>query len=110
MKMQITKSDIELAIAPSIWDVGNAVLYSLCQQHAKHDEPSAVVAKLWLIGRAYAAAIERRKNAQHTSDGSRRARPRGPTPVPTVRVERCRKAPVGWRYGRSADQEAFQEE
>gem|GEM_PF-3324607 len=42
--------------------------------------------------------------------GSRRARPRGPTPVPTVQVERCRKAPVGWRYRRSADQEAFQEE
>jgi hypothetical protein len=44
---------------PSAWDLGNEVLYSLCSDYPGHSDPEVVVAKLWLIGRAYAAPLER---------------------------------------------------
>jgi hypothetical protein len=66
MTIQITQDDVDYALAPSIWDLGNQVLYSLCQDHPGHDHGDAIVAKVWLIGRSYAAAIERRKNAKDT--------------------------------------------
>ena len=68
MKIEITKDDIDYALGPSPWDLGNQVLYTLCQTHPKHDMDDAIIAKVWLIGRSYAAAIERRKNAEETSD------------------------------------------
>jgi hypothetical protein len=68
MKIEIIRDDIDFALAPSIWDLGNQVLYSLCQNYPKHDRGDAIIAKVWLIGRSYAAAIERRKNAESTSD------------------------------------------
>ncbi len=68
MKIEITKDDIDYALAPSPWDLGNQVLYTLCQTHPKHDMDDAIIAKVWLIGRSYAAAIERRKNPEETSD------------------------------------------
>jgi len=68
MKIKITKDDIDYALASSPWDLGNQVLYSLCQDHPKHDRGDVIIAKVWLIGRSYASAIERRKNAQDTSD------------------------------------------
>ncbi|EIA1304887.1 hypothetical protein [Vibrio jasicida] len=46
----------------SYWDYGNKVLYDLCQSAFEHKEPAKVIAKVWLIGRSYAAAIERRKD------------------------------------------------
>lgn len=49
------------AIQDDVWVLGNKVLYQLCQDHPKHDQMDAVIAKVWLIGRAYAAAVERRK-------------------------------------------------
>src|SRR4030042_2454943 len=68
--MQITRDDVNFALAPSPWDLGNEVLYTLCRNHPRHDRPDAIIAKIWLIGRSYAAAIERRKNAngKDTSD------------------------------------------
>jgi len=68
MQIDITKRDIDHALASSLWDLGNEVLYRLCREHPKHDRADAVVAKVWLIGRSYAAAIERRKNARDDSD------------------------------------------
>jgi hypothetical protein len=68
MKIEITKNDIDYALGPSPWDLGNKVLYSLCQDYPNHDSGEAIIAKIWLIGRSYAAAIERRKNAVETSD------------------------------------------
>jgi len=68
MKMQVTRDDVDYAIAHSPWDLGNQVLYSLCQDYPKHNCGDAIIAKVWLIGRSYAAAIERRKNARNTSD------------------------------------------
>ncbi len=48
--------------ARNAWDLGNDVLYELCKQHPGHKAPNEIVAKLWLIGRSYAAAIERRRD------------------------------------------------
>lgn len=69
MKIEITKDDIDYALGASPWDLGNQVLYSLCQDNPKHNMDAAIIAKVWLIGRSYAAAIERRKNAEESSDG-----------------------------------------
>ena len=45
------------------WELANNVLYELCDKYPDHKDADEIVAKLWLIGRSYAAAIERRKNA-----------------------------------------------
>lgn len=44
------------------WVFANNVLYDLCTEHPEHNDKDCIVAKIWLIGRAYAAAIERRQN------------------------------------------------
>lgn len=54
---------IDAALANVAWDIGNGILYNLCQQHPLHNNPGEVIAKVWLIGRSYAAAIERRRYA-----------------------------------------------
>lgn len=43
------------------WRVGNQVLYDLCQRCPGHTDDAEIVAKVWLIGRAYSASIERGK-------------------------------------------------
>jgi hypothetical protein len=48
-----------------VWDLGNQALYDLCRKHPDHRSVDAIIAKVWLIGRTYAASIERRR--QHTS-------------------------------------------
>ena len=59
---------IQKAKDPSPWHVGNAVLYDLCSSRPEHSQEPDVIAKIWLIGRAYAAAIERRKNKSEEND------------------------------------------
>lgn len=44
-----------------IWSFGNNILYKMCKDNPKHNEPDKIAGKLWIIGRSYAAAIERRK-------------------------------------------------
>ena len=41
------------------WRIGNEVLYDLCRRYPYHVVDAEIVAKIWLIGRAYAASIER---------------------------------------------------
>ena len=62
------KSLVDLATAPSPWDLGNEVLYTLCRDHPAHMDPSVVIAKVWLIGRPYAALIERRRGRHEAND------------------------------------------
>jgi hypothetical protein len=50
MKITITKDDVDHALASSSWDLGNQVLYSLCQDHPNHDRGDAIIAKIWLVG------------------------------------------------------------
>jgi len=62
------KKFVKASQQPSPWDLGNRVLYDLCKTHPGHRAEDEIVAKIWLIGRAYAAAIERRKNGDENSD------------------------------------------
>lgn len=52
----------------SPWDFGNKILYDLCRKHPNHTDKAVIVAKIWLIGRAYAAAIERRRTKNSGND------------------------------------------
>lgn len=46
----------------ALWNVSNNVLYEMCKKYPAHKKASEVVAKIFIIGRSYAAAIERTKN------------------------------------------------
>jgi hypothetical protein len=50
------------------WDLGNEVLYKLCKENFYHQNEQQILAKVWLIGRAYAAALERRRNKETIND------------------------------------------
>lgn len=52
----------------SRWEYGNSVLYRMCKEEPEHKEIDVIAGKIWLIGRSYAAAIERRKNAVDDGD------------------------------------------
>jgi len=58
---RLSTADIQAARAPSPWRVGNDALYKLCSERPGHTDEAEVIAKIWLIGRSYASAIERRK-------------------------------------------------
>lgn len=45
----------------SLWGFGNNVLYKMCEEYPLHNNKEEIVGKVWLIGRSYAAAIERTK-------------------------------------------------
>ena len=49
------------------WDFGNEVLYRLCEEHPNHTNEDEIVAKIWLVGRSYSAAIERRKDSREVN-------------------------------------------
>lgn len=57
-----------LSQSDSRWEYGNSILYRMCKEEPKHKEIDVIVGKVWLIGRSYAAAIERRKNAVDDND------------------------------------------
>lgn len=58
----LTRNFVKSAIAPTLWDFSNKLLYDLCSQHPNHTDQDKIIAKILFIGRVYAAAIERRKN------------------------------------------------
>jgi hypothetical protein len=43
------------------WRVGNQTLYDLCRRYPQHVDDAEIIAKVWLIGRTYAASLERGK-------------------------------------------------
>lgn len=51
-----------------MWDKGNEVLYGMCTKYPLHQSNDEIIAKIWLIGRSYAAAIERRKQTEEVGD------------------------------------------
>ncbi|MCI0640696.1 MAG: hypothetical protein L0Y72_16605 [Gemmataceae bacterium] len=67
-KPLITAKNIAAAQKPWVWDLGNAALYDLCQEHPGHKKRDEIIAKIWLIGRSYSASIERRRHV-YPSDG-----------------------------------------
>lgn len=58
---EVTAEEIAWSRGPRVWDLGNRVLYDLCTSHPRHQRADEVVAKVWLIGRSYPAAIECRR-------------------------------------------------
>lgn len=46
------------------WYYGNSVLYRMCEEKPLHNDKNIVASKVWLIGRSYAAAIERTKSGE----------------------------------------------
>lgn len=67
MKTLPTIQEIEKC-KTSPWDFGDGVLYDLCKANFYHQDPDKILSKVWLIGRAYSAAIERRKNKKTIND------------------------------------------
>ncbi len=60
--MAITAIQITKALeAYRKWELGNETLYRLCADNPAHSDDDVIIAKMWLIGRAYAAAVERRR-------------------------------------------------
>jgi hypothetical protein len=61
MVQAISLEQVRTACAPAVFDLGNSYLYQLCREHPGHKRADEILAKLILIGRTYAASIERRK-------------------------------------------------
>ncbi len=61
---QLTRDIVLQSMSPTPWEFSNQLLYKLCAQYPDHTDTGEVLAKILLIGRVYAAAIERRKNKQ----------------------------------------------
>lgn len=53
---------------PDPGKVGNSILYDMCAKYPYHNDESEIIAKVWLIGRAYVASIERNKINKNISD------------------------------------------
>lgn len=69
MDEKLTRQMIKAYCEPNPWHFGNKVLYDLCADFPEHGDLSQVIAKVWLIGRSYAAAIERgRKRGDQNDD------------------------------------------
>lgn len=63
------KSVLENILNNSDWDFSNKILYDLCANCPTHTVKYEVLAKIFFIGRIYAAAIERRKNKDKDENG-----------------------------------------
>jgi len=66
--VKLTKHHVNRAKKKSRWDLGNKILYDMCANYPYHKSIVQIVAKIWLIGKSYAAAIERRKNAKEYNE------------------------------------------
>lgn len=70
MTMRIDPRQIRKAAAWSRWSVGNDILYRMCRDYPNHTNEDEIIAKVWIIGRTYAAAIERRRNVEDVGDAA----------------------------------------
>lgn len=50
------------------WSELDAILYKYCEENPRHDNDKVILAKLVLIGRTYAAALERRRDPTESAD------------------------------------------
>ena len=71
--MYINKREVERQVekfseSKNIWTLADGELYNLCEKYPDHKNTEQVIAKLWFIGRTYAATLERRRNAKATTD------------------------------------------
>ncbi len=68
MNTVLDKGKIELVQHYNMWDFGNQILYDMCQKAPLHINEEEVISKVWLIGRSYAAAIERGAKSAYKGD------------------------------------------
>jgi hypothetical protein len=60
---ELTREFVEAAFkAQTVWDFGNEVLYKLCADNPCHTEDDVIIAKTNIVGRVYAAQLERRRD------------------------------------------------
>ena len=57
-KKKLIEDYLEQALNDDTWDLGNNVLYDLCKNNFYHKRNSEIIAKIWLIGRAYSASLD----------------------------------------------------
>lgn len=69
MKVKLTTEFVKQALEEKVWDFGNQVLYDLCRMNPDHKRKDIILAKIWLIGRSYAASIERRRDKGEAASG-----------------------------------------
>lgn len=50
------------------WNFGNQIMYDMCAKNPYHTDADIIGGKIWIIGRTYAAAIERGKSNTEKSD------------------------------------------
>jgi hypothetical protein len=62
LPQKISREQVQRATGESPWDLTNTVLYKLCCDQPVHADHDAILAKVLIIGRVYAASIERRKS------------------------------------------------
>ena len=62
----VTEEMIKEVLEGNIEDLGNGILYEMCEKNFEHKNKGAVYAKTWIIGRTYSVALER--------DNSRKSR------------------------------------
>lgn len=67
-----SQEKIENVQGRSIWSFANDILYEMCKENSNHQQDEITIGKILLIGRSYAAALERRKRSkdpnQYASD------------------------------------------
>src|SRR5262249_9233512 len=63
-RLKVSRADIQNARARRVWALSNKVLYDLCRAYPDHIRDDVIIAKILIIGRVYAAAIERRRPAK----------------------------------------------
>lgn len=69
IRKEIQIQDIQKCTLRNEWSFGNDILYDMCRKDPEHRNTDVILGKIWIIGRAYAAAIERRKNSNITDTG-----------------------------------------
>ena len=60
--VNLIREDFENAQSERPWELVNNILYGMCEEYFDHGTPDKIISKVSLIGRAYSASIERRRN------------------------------------------------
>lgn len=68
MPFELRRQHVLAALKRTPWHTSNEILYRLCRQHSAHEDIEIILAKILLIGRVYAAAIERRRQSTTKND------------------------------------------
>jgi hypothetical protein len=65
---EITRAEVENVKKHWDWELATDTLLNLCKHHPKHERLDEIIAKVLLIGRSNAAAIERRRDIRVRGD------------------------------------------